>query len=308
MNRTRFGLAAPVCGTRHYSCTPCCCQEDKNNQHDHAMFEDQMMELKEERDAVFGFTEEDRNVWSRSASGSAASDDFVATMEQHTTASATGQDGGGGPANHTIPAPVMEEINAARSRHFAQMDDVGSRGEVPLSLTATPQGTFTHLSSQGDSATMVDVGHKEVTRRTAKARSSVVFPPEVMDAFALSPGGAEMVGPKGPIFATAKLAGIMASKRTADLIPLCHPLPLDKVHIDIVLSGNTAVIECECIVTHKTGVEMEALTGATVAALTIYDMVKAVSHRVEIQSTQLVSKTGGKRTIEDGKYTTKTQP
>ena len=103
-----------------------------------------------------------------------------------------------------------------------------------------------------------------------------------------------MIGPKGPIFETAKIAGIMAAKRTSDLIPLCHPLPLDRVNIDIQLIDNRAIIECECRVTHKTGVEMEALTGASVAALTIYDMVKAVSHRVEIGSTVLVGKTGGK--------------
>jgi len=83
-------------------------------------------------------------------------------------------------------------------------------------------------------------------------------------------------------------------RKTSDLIPLCHPLPLDRVHIDIQLVDNRAIIECECRVTHKTGVEMEALTGASIAALTIYDMVKAVSHNVEIGQTVLVSKSGGK--------------
>ena len=86
----------------------------------------------------------------------------------------------------------------------------------------------------------------------------------------------------------------MDKRKTSDLIPLCHPLPLDRVNIDIQLEGNHAIIECECLVTHKTGVEMEALTGATIAALTIYDMVKAVSHRVEIGQTVLVKKSGGK--------------
>jgi cyclic pyranopterin phosphate synthase len=87
---------------------------------------------------------------------------------------------------------------------------------------------------------------------------------------------------------------LLSCRRTSDLIPLCHPLPLDRVKIDIQLVGNNAIIECECRVTHKTGVEMEALTGASIAALTIYDMVKAVSHRVEIGKTALVSKSGGK--------------
>ena len=83
-------------------------------------------------------------------------------------------------------------------------------------------------------------------------------------------------------------------RKTSDLIPLCHPLPLDRVNINIQLINNQAIIECECRVTHKTGVEMEALAGATIAALTIYDMVKAVSHNVEIGQTVLVSKSGGK--------------
>jgi cyclic pyranopterin phosphate synthase len=91
---------------------------------------------------------------------------------------------------------------------------------------------------------------------------------------------------------------IVSDRKTSELIPLCHPLPLDQVNVDIRLeNGNTAVIRCECRVTHKTGVEMEALTGATVAALTIYDMTKAVSHQIRIEQTMLISKTGGKRTV-----------
>ncbi len=86
-------------------------------------------------------------------------------------------------------------------------------------------------------------------------------------------------------------------RRTSDLIPLCHPLPLNKVHVDIKLEGNRAIIECECRVASRTGVEMEALAGASIAALTIYDMVKAVSHNVRIESTFLVKKSGGKRDI-----------
>jgi cyclic pyranopterin phosphate synthase len=88
-------------------------------------------------------------------------------------------------------------------------------------------------------------------------------------------------------------------RKTSDLIPLCHPLPLDQVKIDIRLQGNEVIIDCTCRVTHKTGVEMEALTGATVAALTVYDMVKAVSHQVQITDTRLISKTGGKRTVSN---------
>jgi cyclic pyranopterin phosphate synthase len=88
-------------------------------------------------------------------------------------------------------------------------------------------------------------------------------------------------------------------RRTSDLIPLCHPLPLEQVELDIVLEENTAVITCECHVTSKTGVEMEALTGASVAALTLYDMCKAISHRITIQETRLVSKSGGKRNVRE---------
>jgi len=88
-------------------------------------------------------------------------------------------------------------------------------------------------------------------------------------------------------------------RKTSDLIPLCHPLPLDQVKMDVRLQGNQVIIDCTCRVTHKTGVEMEALTGATVAALTVYDMVKAVSHQVQITDTRLIAKKGGKRTIQN---------
>ena len=101
---------------------------------------------------------------------------------------------------------------------------------------------------------------------------------------------------KGPVFQTAILAGIMAAKKTSDLIPLCHPLPLNKVGIDIhVNEDREVVIDCTARVTGKTGVEMEALTGASVAALTVYDMCKAFSHDIVIRETRLMEKTGGKR-------------
>jgi cyclic pyranopterin monophosphate synthase len=94
---------------------------------------------------------------------------------------------------------------------------------------------------------------------------------------------------------------LSADRKTSDLIPLCHPLPLDQVNIDIQFdNGNTIVIRCECRVTHRTGVEMEALMGASVAALTIYDMTKAVSHEICIQETKLLAKVGGKRTVRNG--------
>jgi cyclic pyranopterin phosphate synthase len=140
--------------------------------------------------------------------------------------------------------------------------------------------------------TMVDVGDKKVTERTARARSIVEFPPDVASRFS----GGDIETAKGPVFATAIVAGVMAAKRTHELIPFCHPLGLDncKVHIELDES-NRAVIDCTCKVHHRTGVEMEALTGATVAALTVYDMCKALSHDIVLRETRLMSKTGGKK-------------
>ncbi len=149
---------------------------------------------------------------------------------------------------------------------------------------------LTHVDSMNRPA-MVDVGAKAVTRREATARSRVYLPAEVLDALA----GDEIQSKKGPVFATAIIAGVMAAKKTHELIPFCHPLGLDKCDIDIHVDGEEAVIECTCRVEHKTGVEMEALTGASVAALTIYDMVKALSHDVTIRETRLIAKSGGKQ-------------
>lgn len=175
------------------------------------------------------------------------------------------------------------------------METIQQTRELAKTMQDTSTHGLTHVSLDGQSVSMVDVGDKAVTKRTATAISKVLFPPEIMDAFEMSSN--DLIGPKGPIFATAKIAGIMAAKRCSDLIPLCHPLPLDNVHIDITVHDNVATISCTCKVTHKTGVEMEALTGATVAALTIYDMCKAVSHQISIVETSLVSKHGGKREI-----------
>jgi cyclic pyranopterin phosphate synthase len=138
---------------------------------------------------------------------------------------------------------------------------------------------------------MVDVGGKAVTAREAHARTVVLLPKEVLAALK----GDEIQSKKGPVFATAIIAGVMAAKKTHELIPFCHPLGLDNCDIAIALDGERAVIDCRCKVTHKTGVEMEALTGASVAALTIYDMCKALSHDIVIAETRLIMKTGGKQ-------------
>ncbi len=109
------------------------------------------------------------------------------------------------------------------------------------------------------------------------------------------PGASDLVGPKGPIFATAVVAGIQGAKRTSDLIPMCHPLPLDGLSVTCqVLNAHEVEVLCTAKTTHKTGVEMEALTGATLAALTLYDMTKALSHAIVIREVKLLSKTGGK--------------
>jgi cyclic pyranopterin phosphate synthase len=139
--------------------------------------------------------------------------------------------------------------------------------------------------------TMVDVGDKTVTTRTAAARAVVAFPADVIVR-----SGAVLRTKKGPVFDTAIIAGVMAAKRTHDLIPFCHPLPLEDCKIAIDWRGDhEVVIDCSVRATHKTGVEMEALTGATVAALTVYDMCKALTHGIVIRDVALLSKTGGKR-------------
>ena len=138
---------------------------------------------------------------------------------------------------------------------------------------------------------MVDVSAKQVTARTAHARARVELPANVMAVIS----GDEINTKKGPVFATAIIAGVMAAKRTHELIPFCHPLGLSGCKIEIAVQGNDAVIDCRCKVQHKTGVEMEALTGASVAALTIYDMLKAISHEIVIRETRLIAKTGGKQ-------------
>ena len=149
---------------------------------------------------------------------------------------------------------------------------------------------LSHVDTQGR-PTMVDVTGKEVTLRTATAVSTVRLPPEV--AATLREQGFNTA--KGPVVQTAIIAGTMAAKRTHDLIPFCHPLGIEKCRIEIdAPAGDCVEIRCTVSVHHRTGVEMEALTGAAVAALTVYDMCKALSHDIVIGETRLVSKTGGK--------------
>lgn len=152
--------------------------------------------------------------------------------------------------------------------------------------------SFSHIDS-ANRPTMVDVGDKAVTKRTATAETRVRFPPTVAEA--LRAQGFNTA--KGPVFQTAIIAGVMAAKRTHELIPFCHPLGIENCKVQVDMDGDDALVRCTVSVHHKTGVEMEALTGASVAALTIYDMCKALSHDIVIVNTKLVEKRGGKSDI-----------
>ena len=139
---------------------------------------------------------------------------------------------------------------------------------------------------------MVDVGAKAATAREASAEATVKLPRAV--ARELKRSGHRTK--KGPVFDTAIVAGVMAAKKTHEIVPFCHPLPLERCTVDISdRSGGKIHIVCSVAVHHKTGVEMEALVGATAAALTIYDMCKALSHDIEIGPVRLLRKSGGKR-------------
>ena len=138
---------------------------------------------------------------------------------------------------------------------------------------------------------MVNVTTKKVTQRSATAETIVVLTEEIMNG--LSAG--ELTSKKGPVFQTAIIAGTMAAKKTGDLIPLCHPIGLESCEFDIKVNDLEVHIRCTAKLEAKTGVEMEALTGASIAALTIYDMCKALSHHIIIKETRLISKTGGKK-------------
>ena len=153
---------------------------------------------------------------------------------------------------------------------------------------------FSHIDA-GNNPAMVNVSDKQVTLRTATARSIVVLNEEIMSGLE----GGEIQSKKGPVFQTAIIAGTMAAKKTGELIPLCHPIGLEGCDFSIEVNELEVVIECTAKISAKTGVEMEALTGASLAALTIYDMCKALSHNIVIKETRLIEKTGGKK---DFKY------
>jgi len=143
---------------------------------------------------------------------------------------------------------------------------------------------------------MVDVGDKPLTKRSATAESRVRFPASVAALLREQ----NFATKKGPVFHTAIIAGTQGAKRTHELIPFCHPLGIESCKLDIEMQGDEAVIHCTVSLHHKTGVEMEALTGASIAALTIYDMCKALSHDIVIVETRLLDKRGGKSDFSAG--------
>jgi len=164
-------------------------------------------------------------------------------------------------------------------------------------MKSTAKRKLTHVDSD-NRPRMVDVGAKTVTARTATAVAIVRFPAAV--ARELKRNG--MRAKKGPVIDTAIVAGTMAVKRTHDLIPFCHPLAIERCEFTVEFaSSNEMMIQCEVAVSHKTGVEMEALMGASIAALTVYDMCKALSHEIAIAEIRLLEKSGGKRRVRDGK-------
>ena len=166
----------------------------------------------------------------------------------------------------------------------------------PAEPAASPPGLAGPLSHLGPAdaggrraAVMVDVGGKPSARRTALARALVVFPSGLLGPLLAG------AGPKGPIEEVARIAGILGAKRTGELIPMCHPLGLDHVAVEVVRLGpDTLEVRCSAACEGRTGVEMEALVGASIAALTVYDMTKAASKGVRIERVELLEKTGGK--------------
>ena len=149
---------------------------------------------------------------------------------------------------------------------------------------------FKHISASGNPQ-MVDVSEKAITKRIAKAQATVRLGKEILSRMA----GDELITKKGPVFQTAIIAGVMGAKKTHDLIPFCHPLGLEDCQITIKTKKETVIIDTTATITGKTGVEMEALTAATIAALTVYDMCKALSHNIVVEEIKLMEKSGGKK-------------
>ncbi|RLK03036.1 cyclic pyranopterin monophosphate synthase MoaC [Tenacibaculum discolor] len=155
---------------------------------------------------------------------------------------------------------------------------------------------FSHINEQNQPK-MVNVSDKKITKRTAIAKATMFLGSEIICHFKND----ELITKKGPVFQTAIIAGIQAVKKTSDIIPMCHPLLINGVDIDInIIDDEHVEVFCKVTIEGKTGVEMEALTGASATCLTIYDMCKAISQKMVIKDVKLVEKTGGKSDIKNG--------
>ena len=155
--------------------------------------------------------------------------------------------------------------------------------------------SFSHINKKGNPK-MVNVSDKKITKRTAIARGKMFLGREVISHFSND----ELMTKKGPVFQTAIIAGIQGVKKTSELIPMCHPLLINGVDIDIsIVDEDSIVVECKVTIEGKTGVEMEALTGVNIACLTIYDMCKSISQEMVIKEVKLIKKTGGKSDIKN---------
>jgi cyclic pyranopterin phosphate synthase len=155
---------------------------------------------------------------------------------------------------------------------------------------------FSHLNKKGNPK-MVNVSDKKITKRTAIAKASMFLGATIISHFK----NEELITKKGPVFQTAIIAGIQGVKKTSELIPMCHPLLINGVDIDIqIVDSENIEVLCEVTIEGKTGVEMEALTGASITCLTIYDMCKSIHQKMVIKEIKLVAKTGGKSDINNG--------
>ena len=181
---------------------------------------------------------------------------------------------------------------AARRAHLASHRAKSSKtlSHVDASRRALSSKTLSHVDATKGLPRMVDVSNKTTTTRKAIARCRVVFPPDAWDT--LTAGG--FAGKKGPVLATAVVAGVQGAKRTSSLIPFCHPVALDACDVSFEEQELALEVTCAVTTTHRTGVEMEALSGASIAALAVYDMTKALSHSIRAEDLRLVEKTGGK--------------
>nr|WP_262914327.1 cyclic pyranopterin monophosphate synthase MoaC [Tenacibaculum aquimarinum] len=155
---------------------------------------------------------------------------------------------------------------------------------------------FSHINKKG-SPKMVNVSDKKITKRTAIAKATMFLGTEIISHFTND----ELITKKGPVFQTAIIAGIQAVKKTSELIPMCHPLLINGVDVDInIVDTETIEVLCKVTIEGKTGVEMEALTGVNITCLTIYDMCKSISQEMVIKEVKLLEKTGGKSDIKNG--------